>query len=58
MLVLSRQKDERIVVGDDLVVITVVKLEGNKVRLGIEAPRELSVNRKEVHDRVKSEEGN
>lgn len=47
MLVLSRKKGECIVIGDDIV-ITVVKIHGDKVRLGIEAPREIPVNRQEV----------
>jgi cytosine deaminase len=52
MLVLARQKDQSIVIGDD-VVITVVDIRGDKVRLGINAPREVSVHRKEIYDLVK-----
>ncbi len=47
MLVLSRKPDEQIVIGDGIVV-TVVEIRGDKVRLGIEAPREVSVHRQEV----------
>ncbi|MCK4999354.1 MAG: carbon storage regulator CsrA [Anaerohalosphaera sp.] len=47
MLVLSRQKDESIMIGDD-VEITIVDVRGDKVRLGINAPREISVHRKEI----------
>ena len=47
MLVLSRKPDAQIVIGDGIV-ITVVEIRGDKVRLGIEAPREVSVHRREV----------
>jgi carbon storage regulator len=48
MLVLSRKKNESIVV-DQSIVITVVEIRGDKVRLGIEAPREVPIHRSEVH---------
>jgi carbon storage regulator len=48
MLVLSRKKNESIVV-DDAIVITVVEIRGDKVRLGIEAPREVPIHRSEVY---------
>jgi carbon storage regulator len=54
MLVLSRQRDESIVIGDNIVV-TVVDVRGDKVRLGIEAPREISVHRREVYDAIQRE---
>ena len=54
MLVLSRQRDETIMIGDD-VEITVVDIRGDKVRLGINAPREIQVHRKEVYDAIKRE---
>ena len=54
MLVLSRQRDETIMIGDDIEV-TVVDIRGDKVRLGINAPREISVHRKEVYDAIKRE---
>jgi len=47
MLVLSRQKDESIIIGDD-VEVTIVDVRGNKVRLGITAPKNISVHRREV----------
>ena len=50
MLVLSRHCGQQIVIADD-VVITVVAIEGNKIRLGIEAPKSIRVDRKEVYDR-------
>ena len=52
MLVLSRKKNESVVVSDD-VVITVVEIRGDKVRLGIEAPKEMPVHRKEVFDAIR-----
>jgi carbon storage regulator len=52
MLVLSRKRDERIVIGDNIV-ITVVDVRGDKVRLGIEAPSEVPVHRQEVLDALK-----
>ena len=55
MLVLSRKKNESIVV-DDMIVITVVEIRGDKVRLGIEAPREVSIHRSEVRDAIAAAE--
>lgn len=55
MLVLSRQRDERIVIGD-IVTVTVVEICGDKVRLGIDAPREVAIHREEVHREIKEEE--
>ena len=54
MLVLSRQKDESIIIGDDIE-ITIVDVRGDKVRLGINAPREVSVHRKEVYEAIQRE---
>jgi cytosine deaminase len=54
MLVLSRLRDQSIVIGDD-VEIRVVDIRGDKVRLGINAPRTISVHRKEVYDAIKKE---
>jgi len=54
MLVLSRQRSETIMIGDDIEV-TVVDIRGDKVRLGITAPREVSVHRKEVYDAIRRE---
>ena len=54
MLVLSRQRDETIMIGDD-VQITVVDIRGDKVRIGINAPRHIQVHRKEVYDAIKRE---
>ena len=54
MLVLSRQKDESIVIGDD-VIVTIVDVRGDKVRLGINAPRSISVHRQEIYDAIQRE---
>ena len=54
MLVLSRQRDQVIMIGDTIEVV-VVDIRGDKVRLGITAPREISVHRKEVYDQIKRE---
>ena len=54
MLVLSRQRDETIMIGDD-VEITIVDIRGDKVRLGINAPRHIQVHRKEVYEAIKRE---
>lgn len=54
MLVLSRQKDESIMIGDD-VEITIVDVRGDKVRLGINAPRSVAVHRKEIYLAIQKE---
>lgn len=54
MLVLSRMKDESIMIGDD-VEIVIVDVRGDKVRLGITAPREIPVHRKEVYEAIQRE---
>jgi carbon storage regulator len=54
MLVLSRQRDESIIIGDN-VVVTVVDIRGDKVRLGIEAPKEVPVHRQEVYEAIQRE---
>jgi carbon storage regulator len=54
MLVLSRQRDESIMIGDD-VEITIVDVRGDKVRLGITAPKEIPVHRREIYDAIQRE---
>lgn len=54
MLVLSRHRDESIMIGDD-VVITIVDIRGDKVRLGIDAPQHIPVHRQEVYDAIQRE---
>ena len=56
MLVLSRKKNESIIINDNIVV-TVVGIQGDKVRLGIEAPKEVPVHRREIHEAIKRGEG-
>jgi carbon storage regulator len=56
MLVLSRKKNESIVINDDITIV-VVEIRGDKVRLGIEAPKEMPVHRFEVYQSIKSQEG-
>ncbi len=53
-MVLSRQKDESIMIGDDVEVI-IVDVRGDKVRLGITAPRSIPVHRREVYEAIKRE---
>jgi len=53
MLVLSRKKDEKIVIGDSIKIM-VIDVRRDKVRLGIEAPRDVSVHRREVYDAIHS----
>ncbi len=55
MLVLSRHSNESIVVGDD-VVITIVEVRGDKVRLGIQAPSNVPVHRREVYEAICAEQ--
>ena len=54
MLVLSRQKDESIVIGDNIE-ITIINIRSNKVRLGITAPKDISVHRNEVYEAIQRE---
>lgn len=55
MLVLSRQKGESFMVGDE-VKITILDVRGDKIRLGITAPKEIPVHRQEVYDLIHAEE--
>ncbi|MGD9724191.1 MAG: carbon storage regulator CsrA [Pirellulales bacterium] len=54
MLVLSRQRDESIIIGDNIVV-TIVDIRGDKVRLGINAPSEIPVHRQEIYEAIQRE---
>ncbi|MCR9201850.1 MAG: carbon storage regulator CsrA [Planctomycetaceae bacterium] len=54
MLVLSRQRDETIIIGDSIR-ITIVEVRGDKVRIGIDAPKDVAVHRQEVYDAIKRE---
>ena len=54
MLVLSRHRDESIIIGNNIVV-TIVDIRGDKVRLGIDAPTEIPVHRREVYEAIQRE---
>jgi carbon storage regulator len=58
MLILSREKDESIIIrdSDDRIVVTIVAIRGDKVRLGITAPKHVEVNREEIDNRIHTEE--
>ena len=54
MLVLTRKAGESFMIGDDIT-ITVLGKKGNQVRIGIDAPKDIPVNREEIHERIKRE---
>ncbi len=54
MLVLSRKRDESIIIGDDIV-ITVVDIKGEQVKIGVTAPKSVSIHRKEVYEAIQQE---
>lgn len=56
MLVLTRKPNQRINIGDDIVV-TVLEVRGDQVRLGIEAPRDVGVQREEIYVQLRTEDG-
>jgi len=55
MLILTRKPGERVRVGEDIV-ITVFGVNGNQVRIGVDAPREVEVHREEIYDRIQNEQ--
>ena len=55
MLVLSRKKDEKIIIGDKITIM-VIEIRGDKVRLGIDAPKDITVHRQEVYEAIKKEQ--
>jgi len=57
MLILSRKKNERIVIGEG-VEVTVIEIRGDKVRLGVTAPKEIPVHRREIYDAILREREN
>jgi len=54
MLVITRHPSEKIIFGNNLIIIKVLEISGKSVRLGIEAPEELSVHREEIYNRIKA----
>lgn len=57
MLVLSRKRDESVVIGDRMVIVTVIEIRGDKVRLGFTAADDVTIHREEVFDAIKRQEG-
>ena len=57
MLILTRRVGETLVIGDGEIKVTVLGVKGNQVRLGVDAPKEVAVNRQEIYDNMKADDG-
>ena len=57
MLILTRRVGESLIIGDD-VVVNVLGVKGNQVRIGVDAPKDVTVHREEIYDRIQAEKDN
>lgn len=57
MLILTRRVGESLIIGDD-VVVNVLGVKGNQVRIGVDAPKDVTVHREEIYDRIQAEKIN